>query len=287
MSHVGERIILGAAGWGLPYGLSGHVPSDDVLRALLERAHALGIREIDTAPAYGNSETRTATMVKEFSFLVRTKVTRALDALMDESVERSIALFDGALSRIQFHNYEGTDAAAVERLRVRYPAIAFGATTYGPDAAQHAFAQLGCVQLEWNVLNPAALAAVEGARHGKPRGEVSVRSVLLQGLLAGAAVPKHLRALAPALVRFKEIAEAQRVTPGALALASALSHPAIDKVLLGVDNAEQLEQVVEAAAVPKQAIAELHGAALFSLVSDRRLIDPRAWPQLANEDPTT
>ena len=55
-----RRLSLGGAQWGMPYGIANRSgpPGDAELQAMLARAHAAGVRAIDTARAYGESETR-------------------------------------------------------------------------------------------------------------------------------------------------------------------------------------------------------------------------------------
>jgi len=53
-----DRLILGTVQFGLPYGVShrgGAVASDEVAR-ILDAAHRAGVRTLDTAAAYGESE---------------------------------------------------------------------------------------------------------------------------------------------------------------------------------------------------------------------------------------
>ena len=55
-----RRLTLGSAQWGMAYGIANHQgpPDDATLEAMLTRARDAGIRAIDTARAYGESETR-------------------------------------------------------------------------------------------------------------------------------------------------------------------------------------------------------------------------------------
>jgi aryl-alcohol dehydrogenase-like predicted oxidoreductase len=55
-----RRLTLGSAQWGMPYGIANRHGEPDVreLEAMLARAREAGVNSIDTAPAYGKSETR-------------------------------------------------------------------------------------------------------------------------------------------------------------------------------------------------------------------------------------
>ena len=70
-----QQLLLGTAQWGLDYGitnLKGRI-SDQELTDLVSQARRLGIEALDTAPAYGDSQTR----VGEFApgLAVQTKVS--------------------------------------------------------------------------------------------------------------------------------------------------------------------------------------------------------------------
>jgi len=55
-----RRLTLGSAQWGMPHGIANRDGRPDAkeLEALLARAREAGVNSIDTAPAYGESETR-------------------------------------------------------------------------------------------------------------------------------------------------------------------------------------------------------------------------------------
>ena len=54
-----NKIILGTAQFGLNYGINnfnGKIPDKEIFK-ILDFAYASGIKTLDTAPSYGNSET--------------------------------------------------------------------------------------------------------------------------------------------------------------------------------------------------------------------------------------
>lgn len=83
---------------GLKYPTAVQIPTDDEARQLLNAARALGINLIDTAPAYGSSETRLGSLLKRERehWLICTKVGEEFDGtnshydFTPEAVERSV-----------------------------------------------------------------------------------------------------------------------------------------------------------------------------------------------------
>ncbi len=55
-----RRLVLGSAQWGMPYGIANLAgpPDADELEAMLAQARNAGVRSIDTARAYRDSEDR-------------------------------------------------------------------------------------------------------------------------------------------------------------------------------------------------------------------------------------
>ena len=70
-----QSVILGTAQWGLDYGVTNTAGrlSDEAVREVADSAWALGIRTLDTAPAYGDAEERIPSL--GHGFAVQTKVS--------------------------------------------------------------------------------------------------------------------------------------------------------------------------------------------------------------------
>ena len=67
-------LSLGTAQWGDPYGVTNEVGrlKDETVSEIVRTALALGISDLDTAPGYGDAESRIASWAKEFH--ITTKV---------------------------------------------------------------------------------------------------------------------------------------------------------------------------------------------------------------------
>lgn len=274
------KLVFGAASLGMAYGLprsggrANAALTDDAARALVESAVAHGITTFDTAPAYGDSETRLGSALGARGHVWTKVASGDPSASLDASLAR---LARPRLELLQWHNWTAALAddrawvAAWNRLRGDARVARLGATTYGvADAVAAADSGLfDIVQCEFNLLVQGVVAALDG----RPIA-VAVRSVLLQGALTdeGRALPPF-PALEAGVARARDVARGQLTR---LALRSALEHPAIDYVLVGIDREAQLAEAVQIARGPDLTPDELSALPGLDLGGDPAA-DPRTW----------
>jgi aryl-alcohol dehydrogenase-like predicted oxidoreductase len=267
------------------YGITNAVGRiDDVeCAAIIAVAHDAGITNIDSAAGYGDAQVRLQPWAANFN--VTTKISGSNPTALLQMVEAS--LMDLGVEHVEgvlLHDWEALNAETQARGADAFSATlerglasSVGVSTYeeqGIDSALRAFAtagvRLGVVQVPGNPLDQrlvdcAALRALQdqGTR-------VQVRSVFLQGLLAGpsdAQLASH-----PDVRAFHQFAADTGVPPLAAALAHVRSLPWADEIVVGVTTAEELREIVEAwnGCEPMRAPAHLAS-------EDLELIDPRRW----------
>lgn len=291
MNPNGVELALGTVQFGLAYGIAGRgepVPEAEV-RIILRRAYELGIRVLDTATAYGDIEQRLARLADGCDFSVISKippiplgvadseaVAWALDAL-HSSIRRLGRLLKGLL----FHSSEdllrpygqflwNTCCQVADSNGIR-----LGISCYDPQTLLRILARdmpVAIAQLPGNAFDQ-RLRDVDSPITGNVWPEMHVRSVFLQGLLLmpeQQAVQK-VPAAANALRRWHQWCSVHDMTPLAGALAVAKGLPRVRYCIIGVDSAEQLEQIAaQWRAVPAVAARELTTMQL-------EIIDPRRW----------
>lgn len=287
MTDPQPRLCLGTVQFGLAYGIAGRSEAvgDAEARAILEVAHAGGIRRLDTAPAYGDIEARLGTLCAGLDFTIMSKIPALPAGCADDeaaafvttSLERSRERLGDKLCGILFHEsrdlagpsgQRAWDAAAQWCSREK---LALGASTYGPeqlDALGQEFPVRIC-QMPGNAFDQ-RLAGFAGHFEAV---EITLRSVFLQGLLLMApnAAAGRLPAAAAALDRWHRQCSDFGLAPLECALAIAKSLPGTDFCAVGVDGAAHLEQIVVAwnDTAPREA-PEL-------AIADPAIIDPRQW----------
>lgn len=290
MSKFKSKLALGSANFGLDYGLNnknGKLDRDE-LSKILNLAYASGIKYIDTAQAYGDSEQRLgACQISRFQ--VVTKIGVGLDAsftnnkinsLVIESLDR---LSLERLSAVLLHRTElllgpnGTKiAAGLNDLKERGIVEKIGVSIYSPDILDEVtkLLDLDIVQVPFNLFDQRILKSGWCHRLKDNGTEIHTRSIFLQGLLLStwpnlpAYFLKNWRDL------FREWFDFQRksgLSADKLALNFGLQQSWIDKIVVGIDSARQLHRLLEIEAGER--INSLTG---FD-VDDVDLIDPSRW----------
>lgn len=274
-----QSVILGTAQWGLDYGVTNAAGrlSDEAVHDLADTAWTLGIRMLDTAPAYGDAEVRIRGLAHPFA--VQTKVSIADGSA--SSIEASLAASQTRLGRaglaaVLVHDWslagaeeQSVGAKVLESLRDAGEVGAVGVSGYGRDdvaSALAAFGRLDVVQVPVSVLDQRLSGAIELAEVRSRGGRVQARSVFLQG--AALATPEHPRlGDHPDVVRLRSAGH-----PLELCLGYVSSLEWVDEIVMAATGPAELDEIMAALAVP---VVVDDWRALAS--ADPWLVDPRQW----------
>jgi aryl-alcohol dehydrogenase-like predicted oxidoreductase len=289
---MNERLGLGTVQIGLPYGVanrSGQVDPEEA-RAILTYAESMGLDLLDTAVAYGESERRLG-RIGVNNWRVVSKLPpvpqecRNISAWIDESVSESLErLRITSLYGLLLHDPQQLlrehgeaffrDLAA---LKDRNKVEKIGVSIYGPDELEALIPrfELNLVQAPFNVIDRRLATSGWLDKLHEAEIEVHVRSVFLQGLLLMGPErrPAQFRAWHPIWGEWHAWLDEQELSPLQACLRFVMSHAEIDKVIVGVESATQLQEIIEnaggtAVAAPQTIISE-----------DLDLIDPSRWTQ--------
>lgn len=282
------KLVLGTVQFGLAYGIAGRgraVPEVEV-RDILARAWDLGIRELDTAAAYGDIEGRLPALMGGREFAVVTKLPPAPVGLQPHDAAQwcASALLNARqrlgkrLGGVMFHRAEdllepaGQAFWATASRFGNTEGVRVGVSCYGPDTLatlQRLHPGIGIAQLPANAFDQ-RLAETHLATGAL---QLHARSAFLQGLLLmpPEQAARRLPAAGEALAAWQLWLQTEGVAAlqGALDLLHGL--PGVTHVVVGVDNATQLQAIAEAfaAAQPRRAP---------QLALQRpEVIDPRQW----------
>lgn len=279
------KLALGTAQFGLNYGNFGDRRQVEVseVMSILARAREAQIELLDTARAYGQSETVLGTAKAADHFQIVTKcppLARESDPVvaLQAAFESSCNALDvKRIAGYLLHNAEDIECPgvwdALEALVASERVERIGVSVYGYDEAERLCRRfpLTLVQLPANVLVPWY------AERGLPREvEVHVRSVFLQGFLLSdpAQLPERFQPWRTTLETFHARAAQFGLTPQAAALAPLLQSPFIDRVVVGVESLSQLNQILDAiSAIDPNRPLDL---GQYPDVSTA-LTDPRTW----------
>lgn len=287
------KLAIGTVQFGTNYGIankSGQVNQENA-RRILQRAQQVGIDTLDTAVEYGDSE-RVLGDICVQNWKIVTKMPAVPDVCHD--VTKWVkAQAEGSLNRLGVDRLHGlllhrpsqlleANGAelydALQTLKHQDLVCKIGVSVYGPaelDAIHGAYA-FDLVQAPLSIFDRSFVESGWAQRLKNNGVEVHSRSAFLQGLLV---MPKEKRP--SKFERWQDIwlewdswLAISGLTPLQACLRYVNSMDCIDRVLVGVDNLEQLNQILEAVQ------GQLHNLPHFNTLQDNSLLNPSTWNQL-------
>jgi len=284
------RLALGTVQFGMDYGIgnvSGRVVVSEI-QEILALAKRSGINTVDSASAYGNSEEVLGACGVD-TFNVITKVPQLIER-GHKPMEWVVRAAEESLSKLkidQLHGllihspqdlmsgsgsevYEG-----LERLKKQGKVRNIGLSIYEPsdlfDLPDDY--QFDIVQAPMNILDR-RLEATGLLSMLRSRGtQVHVRSAFLQGLLImpKSERPEYFKPWGSIIGNFDLWLDRENLSPVEACIRFLKQYEQITKVIVGVHNAAQLQEIVNAMDSPMLMVPE-------ELSTDELgLIDPRCW----------
>ena len=288
-----SRLALGTVQFGLAYGIANQAGqvSRPAAKAMLQLAAVNGIDTLDTAIAYGESETCLGEIgIRGFNLV--TKLPTLPDNCQDVSVwvRGQVA---ASLSRLGvtatygllLHRSEqllGPNGAALyqalQELKEDGRVQKVGVSIYAPSELERLSQQyrFDLVQAPFNPVDRRLHNTGWLQRLKDDSVEVHTRSAFLQGLLlmAQAEVPSKFAPWSAVWQRWHQWLAHHDVSAVEACLGFSLSFPEIDRVVVGADSMDQLAQIVSAASI--QTPSDLPALQC----DDENLINPAYWPTL-------
>jgi aryl-alcohol dehydrogenase-like predicted oxidoreductase len=301
-----QRIILGTVQWGQPYGVAGQGPPDDIeLVSLLARARKAGVATLDTARAYGASETRLGALAVGKSFEIQTKLApdvcpdgadahavraRTAASLAASRAALGVARLDAVLLHRAAHRCAAGGAAwdLLRRSRQLGGIGQLGVSIARPEEAWRALADpdVERIQVATSLLDQRLWRSGFFERARRAGKEVQVRSVFLQGVafLAPGALPDALAPLRDPLAAIERWSRARGMTSADAFLLFAREIPRVPLVL-GFERDAQLAAALEA--WRRRRLAPSERAELAGLVPElgADVLDPSRWAPVAASEP--
>lgn len=295
-----SRLGLGGVQFGMDYGFSKALEQDEV-NEILRVAHEKDINFLDTARAYGDSETKIGNYLQKnpghFSVCTKLEALTAETAKYEDKIERSItesieasqkALGNGYLPIFLLHQ---TDRFIVENdkfwsvlKRIKeLRGFRFGISVYDPESTIDILAKYGdmidCVQAPYNVVDR-RFESLAGILRDKKIVFIS-RSTFLKGALVEKKIPAELKGLEPVRMRLNELSRESGLSVAQLLMCFALNAPLIDCTLIGVGSVEQLRDSLDSYDSHSQERFHRFQDKLADIsVKDPFLVDPRQWKSL-------
>lgn len=290
-----SRLALGAVQFGLDYGVANQTGQVCVFEAeqILSGAKEGGIDTLDTAIAYGTSEEVLGNIGVD-GFRVVTKLPPLPENLND--IERWVAEQVGdSLVRLGqqklygFLLHRSQDLLGLKGARL-IRALAdlkndglvqkIGVSIYSPDELSEVFRKIkiDLVQAPLNVIDRRLILSGWLDRLKDYGVEVHTRSAFLQGLLL-----MERRKIPEKFLRWSSLWDAWHeklrylgVSPLDACLVYPLSLEQVDRVIVGVDSAAQLSEILHAAELANDV-----PDTSFMMSNDTNLVNPSNWKYLS------
>jgi aryl-alcohol dehydrogenase-like predicted oxidoreductase len=285
-----ERLILGTVQFGLNYGVANMVGRIDLVqaRSILDLAYRSNITMLDTAIAYGESEETLGSIGLE-RWQVITKLPAIPEACSDvtkwvndqtaASMKRlGIGRLDGLLLHRPDQLLEDRGAELYEallRLREQGAVKRIGISIYSPEQLNDLFDGMNfeIVQAPLNILDRRIISSGWAARLKLMGVEVHARSVFLQGLLLMEATqrPQYFNQWLPLWNNWDAWLKANNTSPLNACLSFVMSIPDIDKIVVGVDGANHLKEIIDALQPESPVVPD------WQVDKDSKLVNPSLW----------
>ena len=256
MNNLVEKIAIGTVQFGLNYGINNTngIPSEADIDNLLRFIFDEGIDTLDTAYNYGNSEIRIGRFLQKSGkpFKVISKAPKnskisTIEKYFLESLERlTIPHLYGFLLH-DFIDYENDKRilAPLYELKNNGKVDKVGFSLYHPEQLEMLFndkVQFDIVQIPYNLADRRFEKYLGELK--KRNIEIHVRSVFLQGLffMNPETIPEKLIPFKSFLILLDEQSKSFNKSIASIALNFVLHNMLIDKVVLGVDNVDQMKK---------------------------------------------
>lgn len=283
------KLGLGTVQFGLNYGISnakGQIPIDEV-RQIIRLARDLGIDTLDTAAAYGDSETVLG-MCNTDDMRIISKIPSIPSAVqIDNWIKKQTEQIFSRCNRqsidgLLFHNCDDIFTTNgyksyqyLVQMKKNRLLRKVGVSVYSPEQLERALTNfdIDIVQLPLNIFdrrfeNSGMLKTLKNKNI-----EIHVRSVFLQGLLlmASSEYPNNFKRFLPHLNKWQAWLQANNISPLEACIRHIKSFKEIDRVIVGVESVQQLSEINRAF------IASAFKAPMTLSSGEETLINPSLW----------
>ena len=274
------KLILGTVQFGLQYGInSSERPSTENVTDILSVAYDNGINTLDTSAAYGNAEQILGNIINQEKqpFQIISKYPKGTVPIL-EQIELTLkelkqeSIYGYILHH--FDTYKNTPEVwkDMEQLKAHGKVHKIGFSIYTPEQLRYIWdnnIQFDLIQFQYNLFDRQFEPYMQQLKDNSV--EIHTRSTFLQGLFFKNpnALPEKLKPLKPYLEKLHKYAHEKKLSIEQVALNYNLQNPLIDKVLIGVDNTEQLQANIDA--IIKTPIE------LNIDVKEKELLNPSNW----------
>jgi len=278
-----SKLALGTVQFGLDYGVTNHdgQVAIDKVKTILNYAKDNGIDTLDTAAGYGNSEQVLGEVgVNDYQVVTKTSslkngVDEVIKSFYQSLNNLNIGQVDGLLihdiNEVKDKEFNGL-FKQLNELKRQGLVNKTGFSTYTPEQVDLLLENFDfdLIQVPFNVFDD---RLVQGGQLQvlKSKGvEIHARSVFLQGvLLSFDSLTEYFSTWKEQFSEYQTVVKKSELSLLEYALKFALNTQEIDKVLVGVNNEQQLREIIQS--------AQKQGSSSAYPIDDMTLLNPSFW----------
>jgi len=249
-----ERLVLGTAQFGLDYGINninGRLTKKEIFH-ILKIAHSGGIRELDTANVYGNSEKLIGEFLdqnRNLKFKITSKISKKSlsfesqinNSLSDLRIKKIDTLLFHSLDLYEYFKDQLQEYISFNK---NCPFDEIGVSVYTNKELQTLMNEkvIDRIQVPFNLFDNVNYRGDIFLRLKSENKKIDIRSIFLQGLffIDTEKLPEKLKSFKTSLELLKEISNKSGLNIQQLAMGYVSSFSFIDKILIGVDSIDQI-----------------------------------------------
>tara|TARA_Y100001970_G_C14156917_1_gene816111 strand:- start:194 stop:1066 length:873 start_codon:yes stop_codon:yes gene_type:complete len=280
-----NKIIIGAAQFGMDYGIAnknGRV-KDEEIKSILDLAYNQGIKTIDTAKIYGESEKALGQYLKNThgKWDVITKIknidSNIFQQLQDSKEKLTINPYALLAHTSEIFTNKKFQSVA-NKAKVKRIINKVGVSIYdGKDINQLLELMPDIIQLPMNILDTRLYRSGIISKLFDRGIEIHVRSVFLQGLfyLSDSELKRRFKDVWPQIYKLKSISSKEGLTIAELSLIWVASLKEVSKIIIGVDNLNHLKDHLKT--LSKTVDISTYEEALSICYDNEKILNPSLW----------
>lgn len=284
-----NKVALGTAQFGMNYGINnlrGKIPRDEVFD-ILNLALKSGVNTLDTAYSYGESETLIGEFIAEnkkdfhiISKLPKCELSEVENILNSSLLKLNIDAFYGyMIHNFQYYIKNPDIWNILETLKSNGKIEKIGISLYYPYELEYLIKngiKMDLIQVPYSIFDQRFEQYFSKLKNSDV--EIHVRSVFLQGLvfknpdeLLG-----HFEKIKEKIIYLNSISTKLNVPIAALCINFAILNEFVDKVVVGVDSADNLHDIVSSSKYHIKVNDVLYELSNFK-ENDENIILPVNW----------
>lgn len=284
-----SKIILGTAQFGMDYGINNTRGKISKLKVfdILNYAFSNGIKELDTASSYGDSEKVIGEYLNRYPnnrFIITTKISNINVSLENQIYNSLENLKIEKIDKLLFHSYDVFKhfEKEVKDFHQKYKGVLFdelGVSIYTNGEIENLINDpyINRIQSPFNILDNYNKRGTYFEKLYLNKKKIDVRSVFLQGIFFKN-IPDLQHNLIPLkkyLNLIRELSSEFKIDIKSIAFGYINSFDFIDRIIFGIDSLEQFKKNLKCFSIklPEELFEKIN----LIEIEEEELLNPSLW----------